>query len=117
MAAPISILVLGAGELGIEVLKSLASHPSRPDARLAVMLRPATMSSQDPVKLADLNLFSTLGIEAVGGDVVQDSAEQLSTTFRSFRTVISCTGMTFPKGTQLKVSQAVLQAGAKRYFP
>lgn len=117
MSASESILVLGAGELGSEVLKSLASHPVRSHTRLALLLRPSTIATGDAKKCSENESYKELGIEILPGDVVQDDPGQLAKTFAPFDTVISCTGMTFPTGTQLKIAKAVLAAGVKRYFP
>ena len=43
-----SILLLGAGELGMAVLEALAKHPRRgSDTKLAVLLRQSTIDSTD----------------------------------------------------------------------
>ena len=117
MAAPRSIVVLGAGELGSEVLKSLASHPSRSDSRLALLLRPTAIETEHVKKRSHIRSYEQLGIDILTGDVVKYSLEQLSELFAPFHTVISCTGMTFPKGTQPKIAKAALVAGVERYFP
>ncbi len=45
----ISILVLGAGELGLAVLRSLAKRVALfPSTTLTVLLRPSTITSHDP---------------------------------------------------------------------
>ncbi|KAL5350067.1 hypothetical protein ACLOAV_005104 [Pseudogymnoascus australis] len=112
-----SILVLGAGELGTEVLKGLAAHPSSKDTQINVLLRPSTISSTDPSKAADVAAIQALGITLVPGDIVQSSPAQLAQLFAPYHTVISCTGFIAGPGTQMKIAQAALEGGVKRYFP
>jgi len=118
-SCPPSVLVLGAGELGIEIIKSLAQHPLRRsnDIDLAVLLRPSSINSDSPAKQAEIKAIKELGFRLVPGDVINDSLQDLSRIFKDFHTVISCTGMTFPPGTQVKITKAVLGAGCARYFP
>ncbi|KAI5358190.1 Putative NmrA-like domain, NAD(P)-binding domain superfamily [Septoria linicola] len=107
--APDSVLVLGLGELGTEVVKSLATHPDRKNTRLDVLLR-----SQKSQQLEQLQQWK---VEPVAGNVTEDTQEQLSKIFKSYHTVICCTGMYSPPSTQLKIARAALDAGVKRYFP
>lgn len=115
MSAPESILVLGSGELGREVVKSLICHEHKGKTRLALLLRPSAIASRK--KRAEIEVYEGMGVKIVPGDVVDDSSEQLSSIFASYHTIISCTGMTFPKGTQMKIARVVLEAGVQRYFP
>jgi saccharopine dehydrogenase-like NADP-dependent oxidoreductase len=104
---PTSILVLGAGELGIEVLKSLATHPLRNGARLAVMKR-----SQKP-----LDQLQDQKIEIVNVDLQNESQENLAKEFEKWEMVVNCSGMALTPETQVKIAKAVLQAGVGRYYP
>ena len=106
---PHSILVLGLGELGEEVVKSLATHPGRNNIKIAVLLR-----SRKPQHEAQLQQWN---VEPVLGDVTEDTQDALADTFRSYHTVICCTGMYSPPSTQIKIAKAALSAGVKRYFP
>jgi hypothetical protein len=117
MPSPKSILVLGAGELGSQVLTSLTTHPKRGNIQIALLLRPSTMASSDPSKQAELEIYRKASISLIPGDVAADAIAQLASLFAPFDTIISCTGMTLPRGTQLKISQAVLEAGVRRYLP
>jgi hypothetical protein len=117
MPTPKSILVLGAGELGSQVLKSLTQHPNRSNIQIALLLRPSTIASSDPAKQAELQSYKKANISLLPGDVVTDTAAHLASLLAPFDTIVSCTGMTLPRGTQLKISRAVLKAGVKRYFP
>ena len=112
------ILVLGAGELGLCVLRELATHVTNGTAAsLTVLLRPSTVASSDPSKRAELNALHALGIEVLQADLINDSVEDLGRHFGGFDTVISCVGFVAGAGTQRKLAQAVLEAGVKRYVP
>lgn len=112
---PPSILVIGAGELGSTVLRSLAQHPSRSSTNIAVLLRSVDSTNESKRKtIADLN---SLDIEIVEGDVVKNSPEQLLTTFSKYHTLISCSGFSQPPGTQIKVAKAAIGSGCRKYFP
>ena len=114
----IPILVLGAGELGMAVLRNLARHVAlHPGTSLTVLLRPSTITSEAPDKQRDIAELRSLGIEILPGDLVAGSAADLSVLLRDFHTVIGCTGFVAGSSIQLKLAQAVLNAGVKRYFP
>ena len=69
MADSISILVLGAGELGMAVLRGLAGRAARSrGTSLTVLLRPSTIGSPDPVKQRDIAELRSLGVEFLPGD-------------------------------------------------
>lgn len=61
--------------------------------------------------------YAKARIDLVPGDLATESAAHLASLFAPFDTVVSCAGMTLPRGTQMKISQAVLEAGVKRYVP
>ena len=112
-----SILVIGAGELGDAVLRSLAEHRFRSETKIAVLMRPSTINSTDEAKRETITNIKALDIEIVAGDVVNGSSEGLSATFGQYHTLISCSGMGLPPGTQVRVAKAALQSGCRRYFP
>ena len=58
-----------------------------------------------------------LGIHLLSGDFVASSASELAKLMKGFRTVIGCTGFVAGRSTQIKLAQAVLEAGISRYFP
>ncbi|KAH6905637.1 hypothetical protein BKA70DRAFT_1191755 [Coprinopsis sp. MPI-PUGE-AT-0042] len=125
MSPPSSVLVLGAGELGSEVLKSLASHPSRGGCKVSLLIRPSTISSPSPAKRAELDSYREAGVELEPGDIGNPgtTAEDLAEIFGKFEVIVGCTGMYFPSGSQVKIARAVLLASThkggnvKRYFP
>ena len=111
------ILVLGAGELGMAVVRTLVRRTAPAAIPVAVLLRPATIQSTDPVKQKDVAELRSLGVEIVPGDLSDQSGTELAAIFRRFDTVISCTGFAGGPGVQLKLARAALDAGVKRYFP
>jgi hypothetical protein len=118
MAESTSILVLGAGELGMAVLRSLAARAKRsPGTTISVLLRPSTIASTDPRKQQEIDELRCLGIELVPGELASDSPAELSAIFKRFHTVISCTGFVTGSGFQRKLTHAVLDAGVRRYIP
>jgi hypothetical protein len=120
---PTSILVLGAGELGTQVLHSLATHPSlkTTNTKITLLLRPSTLSSTNPTKQSEITSYRASNIALLPGDIATATQSHLTTLFAPFSTIISCTGMSLPPGTQLKISRAVLTAAesgsVRRYFP
>lgn len=113
-----SILVLGAGELGMPMLRSLARRAERrAGLSIAVLLRPSAIASSDPQKSRDVAELLGLGIEFVEGDLAAQTQEELATLFARFDTVVSCTGFAGGRGVQIKLAHAAVAAGVKRYFP
>ena len=112
-----SILVLGAGELGMAVLRPLSKRAAAAGVSVAVMLRPATIGSEEADKRAELARLRELGVEPVPGDIAAASVAELADLFAPYDTVLSCIGFAAGRGTQLKLAGAALRAGVKRYFP
>jgi len=106
-----STLVIGAGELGIAVIRSLAVTAQ--SSALTVLLRP----SNNPNHQTLLSELNTLNVAVVYGDVGKDSADLISNLLRGHTTVISCLGFAAGPGTQIKLARAVLAAGVRRYMP
>ncbi len=117
MSTP-SFLVLGAGELGMAVLRHLAArNVIAGGPAVTVLLRPSSIDSREPGKQRDLAELRALGVELLPGDLA-DPQTNLPDLFRGFDTVISCTGfVTGAGGFQLRLAQAVLAAGVRRYVP
>ncbi|WP_319422383.1 aromatic alcohol reductase [Pleurocapsa sp. FMAR1] len=112
------ILVLGAGELGMAILRNLAKRAALfPGTTLTVLLRPSTINSHDPSKLRKLDELQSLGVRFLPSDLATDSICDLSRLFKDFHTVIGCTGFVAGRDIQLKLARAVLDASVKRYFP
>ena len=113
-----SILILGAGELGMPVIRNIAKKAEKSNSiTVTVLLREATINSEDPDKKRNVAEIRELGVELLAGDLSASSAELIN-IFRNYDAVISCTGYgTGAGGFQLKLANAVLDAGVKRYFP
>ncbi|KEF54627.1 uncharacterized protein A1O9_09069 [Exophiala aquamarina CBS 119918] len=116
-----SILVLGAGELGHEILTSLVNNrlfntPSSP-ATISLLVRPTSLSNPSSSKVKQQNVYRSQGVRLVPGDI--DNQDQLTLTelFRPHTTVIHAGGMNSPAGTITKITCAVLGAGVKLYMP
>lgn len=115
---PQSILVLGAGELGLPVLRNLARVARRvPGSTISVLLRDSTINTQEPGKKSEIDELRGLGIQMVAADLVNDSIDQLAEVFAHFDTVIGCAGMVAGRETPMKLATAALKSGVKRYFP
>lgn len=116
--SPQSILVLGAGELGLPVLRHLARVAKRvPGSKVSVLLRDSTINTQLPEKKAEIDELRRLGVHMVAADLVNDSIDQLAEVFARFDTVIGCAGMVAGRETPMKLATAALKSGVKRYFP
>ena len=117
MSSNTSILVLGAGELGISVLQALCSHPQiiNNKPHISVLLRSASPTT--PAKEDQLSIVSSLNVSVVSADIASSSLSQLTLIFNQYHTIISCTGFGAPAGMQVKIAQAVLNAHVRRYIP
>lgn len=112
-----SILVLGAGELGMAVLRNLVSRVASSSGTIVtVLLRPSSIHPDTPSKQRDIAELRSLGVHLLPGDLA-DPTTALTALFKGFHTVIGCTGFVTGRGLQLKLARTVLDAGVKRYFP
>lgn len=109
-----NILVLGAGELGMAVLRELAAQPA---ARVTVMLRAAALDATSPSKRQTLEELDNLGIEVVSADAANDAEETLAALFSGFDTLVSCLGFAAGPGIQRKLARAALMSDVKRFVP
>ncbi|AEM51386.1 aromatic alcohol reductase [Stenotrophomonas maltophilia] len=112
-----SILVLGAGELGMPVIRNLARLAGMHDARISVMLREASIGSVLPEKRAVIDEIRSLGVTIEPGDLVASTIDQLAVLFSRYDTVIGCTGYAAGRDTPMKVARAAVKSGIGRYFP
>ena len=113
-----NILVLGAGELGMPVLRNLARRAKHIDgARISVLLRASAVESDAPPKQRDIAEIRDAGIEIVVGDLVNSSIDELASIFSRYDTVIGCAGYAAGINTPMKLAKAALQSGIPRYFP
>ncbi|PKS04976.1 hypothetical protein jhhlp_008342 [Lomentospora prolificans] len=111
------ILVLGAGELGLAVIEALVKHAKRNNTKISVLMRQSTLDSAAPEKIRATEHFKKQGVHLDAGDVTQASVSELAAIFAKYDTVVSCTGMGLPSGTQGKITDAVLEGKVRRYFP
>jgi len=113
-----NILVLGAGELGLPVLRSLARRAKGIDGvKISVLLRASAVESSAPDKRRCIAEIRDLGIEIVVGDLVKSSIDELAAVFTRYDTVIGCAGYAAGIDTPMKLARAALQARIPRYFP
>ncbi len=111
------ILVLGAGELGMNVMRELSAAAKQAPVQLAVLLRPPVHGSGDHSREALLGELKRMGVKVLYADVVADPIDSLSVLFGQFDTVISCVGFVAGPGVQLRITEAVLEAEVSRYLP
>lgn len=113
-----TILILGAGELGMPVLRAMSDKAhGHPQVKISVLLRSeAAHAVSGPLRVR-LDELIKLGIDVVEGDLQENSINELSEICGSFDAVINCSGFVGGPGTQIKITQAVLKAGVARYFP
>lgn len=112
------ILVLGAGELGLPVLRNLAQRSKAIEgAKISVLLRSSAIDSDVPAKQRDVAEIRSLGIAIIAGDLVNSSIDELASVFSRFDTVIGCAGYAAGINTPIKLAKAALQSGIPRYFP
>nr|XP_019010127.1 uncharacterized protein I206_04595 [Kwoniella pini CBS 10737]OCF48908.1 hypothetical protein I206_04595 [Kwoniella pini CBS 10737] len=97
------ILIIGAGELGLSLIKAITSHPSRPT--VSVLLRPSSKTK-----------LSSYAVEVILGDVLAPLSE-LAKLFRGYDIVISATGFAGGPGSQIHLAKAALEAEVPHYFP
>jgi hypothetical protein len=113
-----NILVLGAGELGMPVLRNLARRAKGVDgAKISVLLRHSAVVSDDPGKKRDIAEIRDRGITIVEGDLVKSSIDELASVFMQYDTVIGCAGYAAGIDTPMKLARAALKSGIPRYFP
>ena len=110
------ILVLGAGELGLAVLRGLAARGDE-SASISVLLRQASVDSAAPGKQKETAAIRSLGVGIEVADIADASVEELAAVLSRFDTVISCVGFGAGRGTQRKLTRAALASGVKRYIP
>lgn len=111
------ILVIGAGELGTQVIHALVQHPRREKAHISVLLRPSSITATDRQRAQEISNLRNQGINLIPADIALDTGAHLASIFRSFDTVIGCTGFSAGQGMQLKIARAALAARVPRYIP
>lgn len=111
------MLVIGAGQLGIAVLRALAPKVKSATTPISVLVSPSFITTPNEVEKRSLAELDTLGVVLIPFDLSETTEDELAVLFGKFHTVVNCTGFVVGPGTQLKVTRAVLKAGVSRYFP
>ncbi|MDF2932735.1 MAG: 2-hydroxyisoflavone reductase [Chryseobacterium sp.] len=113
-----SILILGAGELGMPVIRNIAKKAkNHSNVTVTVLLREATINTKDIDKKKNIAELKELGVILLAGDLSAPSFELIA-IFKNYDAIVSCTGYgNGAGGFQIKLANAVLDAGVKRYFP
>jgi hypothetical protein len=111
------ILVIGAGELGLAVLRGLVEKAGAHDLSIAVLLRQSSLSTEAPAKRLEIEEIRTLNIAIETADLADATVDELATVMTRYDTVISCAGFAAGRGTQRKLTDAALKAGIKCYLP
>lgn len=111
------ILLIGAGQLGIAVLRALAPRVKDAKSPMNVLVSPDFIADPTETEKHSLVELDAFGVQIIPFDLSTASEEELISLFKEFKTVVNCTGFVAGPGTQLKVTRAVLQAGVSRYFP
>lgn len=103
------ILVIGAGELGMAVLRELVRQRDADKApALFVLLRPSSVPTE---------ALAALHIKIERLDIATATEEELADIFSRYRQIICCTGFVGGAGTQLKITAAAIKAGVEHYIP
>ncbi|RKO74743.1 aromatic alcohol reductase [Pectobacterium parmentieri] len=110
------ILVLGAGQLGMAVLRALAPRARALPLSVTVLVSPDTVNGPSDQGMATLTELRALGVDVIGFDLASDEYA-LTELFKHYKTVLNCSGFVAGPGTQMKITRAVLAANVTRYFP
>lgn len=110
-------LVIGAGELGISMLRALTERDLPAGASLSVLLRPAETNKSSLEGDSRSAMIQAMGLDIVRADLATSTEEELAEIFAMFSTVICCSGFVGGAGTQRRITAAVLKAGVRRYVP
>ncbi|WP_262908197.1 NmrA family NAD(P)-binding protein [Epilithonimonas sp. JDS] len=113
-----SVLILGAGELGMPIIRNISKKAKNyNNITVTVLLREATINSEDPDKKKNVREIRELGVELLAGDLSATSSELID-IFRNYDAIVSCTGYgTGAGGFQLKLANAILMPVSKDIFP
>ncbi len=110
--------MLGAGELGIAVLRTLSQQRgSTSSPELTVLLRPLPVGEAATGAGEQADTLRVLDAAILRVDLASETEADLAAAFAPFSTVICCTGFVGGPGTQRKITAAVLAAGVDRYVP
>ncbi|NSL85844.1 aromatic alcohol reductase [Chitinophaga sp. Mgbs1] len=109
-----SFLIIGTGEVGMAMLRSLYDYRQDHGKNFSIgVLVQSSRLGEDEVSRHPA--FKDVII--VGADLQEDSHDTLAAIFSKYDTVICCSGFSAGAGIQVKITEAVLAAGVKRYIP
>lgn len=111
------VLVLGAGQLGTAVLDSLVPAVIQRNGAVSVIVSPGSWDARGKLRSAAHQKLADRGAEFIAVDVASSTPASLKDLFANFATIINCMGFVAGAGTQIKITQAALEAWVKRYFP
>ncbi len=110
-----AVLILGAGELGLPVLRAMSRQARlSPSLKISVLLRPEAARAVSGPLRARRDALARLGIAVVEGDLQQNGVEALSALFRSFDAVINCSGFVGGAGRLAGGRGALLPVAVRR---
>lgn len=112
-----NMLVLGAGELGMAVLRQLMLRRKDTANSLTVLVSPSSLATPSPEQAQNYHDLRTAHVHLLPFDLVACSDDDLVALMSRFHTVINCTGFVAGPGTQIRLTNAALRAGVARYFP
>ncbi|MBB5369588.1 MULTISPECIES: aromatic alcohol reductase [unclassified Janthinobacterium] len=110
-------LVLGAGELGMAVLRSLAPRLQHTGTGLSVLVTLQSLVSPTAMQVLRQRELDAMGVQLLPFDLVGRNNADLIALLGQFHTVINCTGFVAGKGTQTRLTKAAIAARVRRYFP
>lgn len=108
------ILVIGTGELGLAMIKSIYSYMPKSDEKIEIGILDLPERLQDEEFKKQVN-FSNTFLEPA--NLREESIERLSEIFKNYGTVICCSGFSIGAGMQIKITKAALEANVHRYIP
>lgn len=111
-----NILVLGAGQLGMAVLRAIAPR-LKDSVAVTVVESPSVVASEKPELRSRVNEIKNLGASILPLDLVSAEKSELISEFKKFSTIVNCTGFVAGAGTQLRLTRAVIASGVKRFVP
>lgn len=111
------VLVLGAGQLGTAVLDSLVPAVIQRNGAVSVIVSPGSWDARGKLRSAAHQKLADRGAEFIAVDVASSTPASLKDLFANFATIINCMGFVAGAGTQIRITQAALEARVKRYFP
>jgi hypothetical protein len=82
-----SILILGAGELGLSVARALSNATEI--SSVHVLRRDSSINSTEPKKVEEITSLRSLGVHIVGCDLVGSTTDELAELFHSYPTIIN----------------------------